>query len=52
MDLKYTLLNYKLCNETPMINKPDYHKIGMTLSELFCIDKDDIFLRGNWDIIF
>ena len=49
MDLKYTLLNYKLCNETSMINKPDYHKIAMPLSELFCIDKDDIFLGGNWD---
>ena len=46
MDLKYTLLNYTLCNETSMINKPDNYKIGLPLDQLFCIDKDDILFGG------
>ena len=38
MDLKYTLLNYKFCNETEMINRPDLYKIDVPLNQLFCID--------------
>ena len=49
MDLKYTLLNYTLCNETSMVNMPSYHKLSIPLSELFCIDKDDLILGGNWN---
>ena len=52
MDLKYTLLNYTLCNETSMVNKPENYKIGLPLSELFCIDKDDILFGGNWNHYF
>ena len=52
MDLKYTLLNYTLCNETSMINKPENYKIGLPLNELFCIDKDDILFGGNWNHYF
>ena len=52
MDLKYTLLNYTLCNETSMINKPDNYKIGLPLDQLFCIDKDDILFGGNWNHYF
>ena len=49
MDLKYTLLNYKLCNETSMINLPENYKISLPLNQLFCIDKAEIFLGGNWN---
>ena len=49
MDLKYTLLNYKLCNETSMVNRPDKYKIDVPLNQLFCIDKDDILFGGNWN---
>ena len=52
MDLKYTLLNYKLCNETSMINKPENYKIGLPLNQLFCIDIDDILFGGNWNHYF
>ena len=31
MDLKYTLLNYRLCNETSMIKRPNNHKINVPL---------------------
>ena len=49
MDLKYTLLNYKFCNETEMINRPDLYKIDVPLNQLFCIDKDNITFGGNWN---
>ena len=49
MDLKYHLLNYKLCNETSMANKPDSFKINVPLNELFCIDDDDLPFGGSWN---
>ena len=42
MNLKYSVLDYKLCNETSMANKPDNYKIDIPLNELFCIESDDI----------
>ena len=49
MDLTYHLLNYKLCNETSMANKPDSFKINVPLNELFCIDNDDLPFGGSWN---
>ena len=49
MELKYHLLNYKLCNETSMANKPNNYKIDIPLNELFCIEQDDILFGGNWN---
>ena len=49
MDLKYHLLNYKLCNETSMANKSDRYKINVPLNELFCIDNDDLPFGGSWN---
>ena len=49
MDLKYHLLNYKLCNETSMINNTDHFKIDVSLNELFCIEKDDLPFGGSWN---
>ena len=48
MDLKYTLLNYKFCNETEMINRSDLYRIDVPLNQLFCIDNDILF-GGNWN---
>ena len=47
MELNYHLLNYKLCNETSMANKPDNYIIDVPLNELFCIEQDDIPFGGN-----
>ena len=51
MNLTYHLLNYKLCNETEMINKPSNYRIDVPLNQLFCIDRDDIdiLFGGNWN---
>ena len=52
MDLKHNLLNYKLCNETSMVNMPNNYKLDVPLNELFCIEQDDIEFAGNWDDSF
>ena len=49
MELEYHLLNYRLCNETSMANKPNNYKIDVPLNELFCIEQDDILFGGNWN---
>ena len=49
MDLKYTLLNYKLCNETSIVNMPENYKIDVPLNQLFCIEKDNFLFGGNWN---
>ena len=52
MDLKYHLLNYKLCNETSMANKPNNYRINAHLNELYCIEQDDILFGGSWNSDF
>jgi len=47
MEKKYHLLNYKLCNETSMVNKQSNYKIDVELNELFCIEEDNIKFGGN-----
>ena len=49
MDLKYTYLNYKLCNETSMVNRSENYIIDVPLNQLFCIEKDNISFGGNWN---
>ena len=49
MNLKYTLLNYRLCNETSMAQKPYNYIFNVPLSQLFFIEKDDILFVGNWN---
>ena len=49
MELKNHLLNYRLCNETSMIDKPLNYRIDVPLNQLFCLDVDNISLGGNWN---
>ena len=48
MDVKTTKINYKLCNETSMANKNDIYQIKIPLSELYCIDMDELDMGGSW----
>ena len=48
MDLKYTLLNYKFCNETSLATTLENHIINVPLNQLFCIENDILF-GGNWN---
>jgi hypothetical protein len=49
MDLKYHLLNYRLCNETSMVDKPFNYRIDIPLNQLFCIDIENLSFGGNWN---
>ena len=52
MNLKYHILNYTLCNETKMANRPENYKINVPLDQLFCIEQDDILFGGFWNSKF
>ena len=40
-------LNYKLCNETSMINNTDLFRIDIDLDKLYCIDMEDLDIGGS-----
>ena len=50
--LSYEIINYKLCNETSMVNKSDLYMLDKKLDELYCIDMEDLYIGGNWDSDF
>ena len=52
MDVNHSYLNYKLCNETLMINNTDRYILDMDLDQLFCIDMEDLDIGGSWDADF
>ena len=52
MDVNHSYLNYKLCNETLMINSTDRYILDMNLDQLFCIDMEDLDIGGSWDADF
>ena len=52
IDTNYTLLNYKLCNETNMINLGKEFLLDINLSELYCIDMEDLNMGGNLNTDF
>ena len=52
MVLKYHLLNYTLCNETTMANKPENYRISVPLSELYCIEQEGVLFGGHWNSQF
>ena len=49
INLSYEVINYKLCNETSMVNASYLYMIDMKLDELYCIDMEDLYMGGNWD---
>lgn len=52
MNLKYHTLNYTLCNETAMANRPENYKISIPLDQLYCIEQDDVIFGGFWNSEF
>ena len=47
-NLTKKILNYKLCNETSMINENNIYQITVPLNELYCIDMEDLDMGGSW----
>ena len=52
LNLEYSFLDYKLCNETSMINNLNYFIIDVSLDQLYCIDMENLNMGGNWDYDF
>ena len=52
MNLKYHTLNYTLCNETTMANRPENYKINVPLDQLYCLEQDEVLFGGFWNSEF
>ena len=52
MNLTYELIDYKLCNETSMVNKSDIYQIDINLDDLYCINMEDLNIGGRWQSTF
>ena len=48
LNLRATKLNYKLCNETYMLNDNNIYKMKIPLNEVYCIDLDDLNKEESW----
>ena len=52
METYYSLLNYKLCNETSMKYLGNDFLIDLPLDNLYCIDMEDLNMGGSWNSDF
>ena len=52
MEITYDLINYKLCNETSMVDYSNLYGIDIELDQLYCIDMEDLDIGGSWDSDF
>ena len=52
MKTNYTLINYKLCNETSMKNLGKEFLLDIALEDLYCIDMEDLNMGGSWNSDF
>ena len=52
MELTYDLINYKLCNETSMVNMSELYLLNVSLGSLYCIEMEELFMGGNWQANF
>lgn len=52
MNLSYNIINYKLCNETSMMNSSLKYIIDVELDQLYCIDMEELDMGGSWDADF
>jgi len=42
------ILNYKLCNETSMVNESNNYEISIPLDQIYCIDMEELDMGGSW----
>ena len=52
LEISYDFINYKLCNETSMINNSNDYWIDIDINQLYCIDMEDLDIGGSWDSDF
>ena len=47
-NLTKKIINYKLCNETSMMEEKNIFRISVPLNEIYCIDMEDLDMGGSW----
>ena len=52
LEISYEFINYKLCNETSMVNHSNLYTIDIDVNNLYCIDMEDLNIGGSWDADF
>ena len=52
LNVSYKLVEYKLCNETSMINNSELYMADIDLGKFYCIDMEDLDIGGSWDTDF
>jgi hypothetical protein len=52
LDVSYTIINSRLCNETSMAMYKDLYILDIDLDKVYCIDMDDLLMGGNGDLDF
>ena len=52
LHITYDFIDYKLCNETSMINNSDLYMIDIDIGQLYCIDMENLDIGGSWDSDF
>ena len=52
MKSNYTLLNYKLCNETSMKDLGKEFLLDIAIEDLYCINMEDLKIGGSWNAEF
>ena len=52
MKTNYTLINYKLCNETSMKDLGKELLLDIAIEDLYCIDMEDLNIGGSWNAEF
>ena len=52
LEITYEFVNYKLCNETSMVNNSDLFMIDIDIGKFYCIDMENLDMGGSWDSDF
>ena len=50
LDVSYSIINYRLCNETSMSKYKDLYILDIDLDKVYCFDMDDLLMGGNGDL--
>ena len=50
LDVSYSVINYRLCNETSMAKYKDLYILDIDLDKVYCFDMDDLLMGGNGDL--
>ena len=52
LKLTNDFINYKLCNETSMVNNSHLYMIDIDIDQLYCISMEELNIGGSWNSDF